>query len=84
MGGGTARKRQSQSQSQDASPDLSNFEPLGYTCSLGGFVEAVGLGKTLGRGKAGERPVLSVVSEEAVFSVVKGRALTTGALIAML
>lgn len=44
----------------------------------------MGLGKTLGRGKAGERPVLSVVSEEAVFSVVKGRALTTGASIAML
>lgn len=44
----------------------------------------MGLGKTLGRGKAGERPALSVVSEEAVFSVVKGRALTTGALIAML
>lgn len=44
----------------------------------------MGLGKTLGRGKAGERPALSVVSEEAVFSVVKGRALTIGALIAML
>lgn len=37
----------------------------------------MGLRKTLGRGKTGERPTLSVVSEEAVFSVVKGRALTT-------
>lgn len=37
----------------------------------------MGLGKTLGRVKAGERPTLSVVSEETVFSVVKGRALTT-------
>lgn len=48
---------------------------LWVTLAVLGVVEAVGLGRTTGRGKAGERPELAVLSE-AGLSGVQARALT--------